>query len=258
MLHSPSIHLPHSSRGKLYLIGAGPGDPDLLTVKAVRVLGECDVILYDRLVNEGVLNYARAEAERIYVGKRQGEQEPVQAHIFSLILQHAEAGKVVGRVKGGDPFIFGRGAEEWSVAASHGIDVEFVPGVSSAVALPGLAGIPLTYRELSQSFAVVTGHLDETHRHGWDRYRDVDTLVILMGVKNRHSIAIALLHAGRSPDEPVAFIQHGSLPNERVILARLADVAAGQVEVKNPAVFVVGQVVKLRERYFSNSKTANE
>lgn len=225
-------------------------------MKAVRVLGECDVILYDRLVNEAVLNYARPGAERIYVGKRQGEQEPVQTQIFSLILQHAKAGKVVGRLKGGDPFIFGRGAEEWAVAAEQGIDVELIPGVSSAIAVPGIAGIPLTYREISQSFAVITGHLEETEQHPWARYRHVDTLVVLMGVKNRQTIARALIEAGRAASEPVAFVQNGTLENELVVTATLGEVAAGHVEVKNPAVFVIGQVVALRDSYFPSSSTA--
>ena len=238
---------PHSNTGKLYLIGAGPGDPELLTLKATRVLAECDVILYDRLVNEEVLRYARDGAELVYVGKLEGEQQPVQARIFALILEHAQAGKVVGRLKGGDPFVFGRGAEEWAVAAQAGIDVELVPGVSSAVAVAGLAGIPLTFRELSQSFAVITGHLQDTVEGCWARYRDVDTLVVLMGVKNRRSIAQALVEAGRLGDEPVAFIQNGSLPNERVTVSTLGEVAAGRVDVKNPAVFVIGRVVSLRQ-----------
>lgn len=225
-------------------------------MKAVRVLKECDVILYDRLVNEAVLNGTKRHAERIYVGKREGEQEPVQAQIFALILQHARAGKVVGRLKGGDPLIFGRGAEEWAWAAKHGIDVELIPGVSSSIAVPGAAGIPLTFRDLSQSFAVITGHLAETDGHSWERYRDVDTLVVLMGVKNRRAIAAALIAAGRPRLEPVVFIQNGTLPKEHVISGTLGAVADGQVEVKNPAVFVIGQVVTLRDGYLPISSTA--
>ncbi|MBV8706083.1 MAG: uroporphyrinogen-III C-methyltransferase, partial [Acidobacteriaceae bacterium] len=137
----------HSKKpGKLYLIGAGPGDPELLTLKAARVLRECDVILYDRLVSPEIVKLARSDAETIYVGKHEGEQELAQKQIFQLIRHHALAGKMVGRLKGGDPLVFGRGAEEWAFALEHGIEVQLIPGVSSAIAVPGLAGIPLTFR----------------------------------------------------------------------------------------------------------------
>lgn len=144
--------------------------------------------------------------------------------------------------------IFGRGAEEWRLALEHGIRVELIPGVSSAIAVPGLAGIPLTYRQVSQSFVIVTGHCQGGEAHEWERYAKVDTLVILMGVKNRQTIAQALIQAGRRPDEPVAFVYRGSLPDEEVIEAKLSDVAAGGVEARNPAVFVVGNVVALRKQ----------
>jgi uroporphyrin-III C-methyltransferase len=228
------------------LIGAGPGDPELLTIKAARVLRECDVVLYDRLVSPEIIELARPNAEVIYVGKHEGEQEHAQNRIFRLIRDHALAGKTVGRLKGGDPLVFGRGAEEWALASKHGIEVHFIPGVTSAIAVPGLAGIPLTYRRVSQSFAVVTGHCHEGSTHDWRRYAGIDTLVILMGVKNRASLAQALLDAGRAPDEPVAFIYRGSLPEEHVIQSTLLAVAEERVEVKNPAVFVIGKVVELR------------
>lgn len=142
--------------------------------------------------------------------------------------------------------MFGRGAEEWQLALKHGIRVELIPGVSSAIAVPGLAGIPLTFRNVSQSFAVITGHCQEGTSHTWDRYAAVDTLVILMGVKNREAIAAALIAAGRPSQESVAFIYRGSLREEATIESTLAEVASGKVQVKNPAVFVVGEVVKLR------------
>lgn len=241
-------------RSKLYLIGAGPGDPELLTVKGARVLGECDVILYDRLVNHAILSYTRSDAERIYVGKREGEQDPVQARIFSLIREHGDAGKVVGRLKGGDPFIFARGGEEWHVAAQLGMDVEYVPGVTSAIAIPGLAAIPLTYRESSQSFAIITGHQDEPHLSPWARYRDVDTLVILMGVKSRRFIARELIDAGRAASEPIAFIANGSRPEQHVVIGTLASLAAGEVEIESPAVLIVGEVVRQREKLMAISR----
>ena len=229
------------------MIGAGPGDPELLTLKAARVLRECDVILYDRLVSPEIVKLARSDAEIIYVGKHEGEQEHAQKQIFHLIRHHALAGKTVGRLKGGDSLVFGRGAEEWALALKHGIEVQLVPGITSAVAVPGLAGIPLTFRHISQSFAVVTGHCHEGSDHDWQRYVNIDTLVILMGVKNRVFIAQSLLAGGRAPDEPVAFIYRGSLPEEHVIQSTLVDVAEGRVDAKNPAVFVIGKVVRLRE-----------
>ena len=233
-------------RGKLYLIGAGPGDPDLLTLKAARILGECDVVLYDRLVSRAVLRLARPDAQLIYVGKHEGQQDCGQARIFDLIRDRADAGRTVARLKGGDPLIFGRGAEEWRVALEHGIEVELIPGISSALAVPGLAGIPLTYRGVAQSFAVVTAHCREGQNQNWSSYAGIDTLVVLMGVANRTFIAQSLIAAGRSADEPVAFIERGTLPEERVVESSLGAVAAGAVEVQSPAVFVIGQVVTLR------------
>lgn len=233
-------------RGKLYLIGAGPGDPDLLTVRAVRALSEADVVLYDRLVEIRTLSHARPGAEVIYVGKHHGEQEHTQAQIFELIERHARHGKIVARLKGGDPLVFGRGAEEWVFALRSGIDVEFVPGLTSAISVPGLAGIPLTYRRLSQNFAVITGHCHEGAAVEWARYAGIDTLVILMGVKNRAFIAQALISAGRSAKEPVAFVERGATQSERLIESTLGEVAAGAVRVTNPAVFIIGEVVRLR------------
>jgi uroporphyrin-III C-methyltransferase len=232
----------------LYLIGAGPGDPELLTVKAARVLGACDVVLYDRLTTPGILALARSDAELIYVGKHDGEQEREQARIFELILQHSKAGRSVARLKGGDPLVFGRGAEEWEIAVAHGIAVEFIPGISTAIAVPGLAGIPLTFREVSRSFAVVTGHWKTGTNMEWSPYAKIDTLVILMGTKQRVFIANALIAAGRCPSEPVAFVEQGSLPDQRVVETDLNSVAQGKVEVAGPAVMVVGEVVRQRNR----------
>ncbi len=234
--------------GKLYLIGAGPGDPELLTLKAARLLPTCDVILYDRLVSPEVLSFARSDAELIYVGKHEGEQHHTQLQIFELIRQHALAGKTVARLKGGDPLVFGRGAEEWALALESGIAVELVPGITSAISVPALAGIPLTYRGVAQSFAVLTGHCREGLNTDWHKYAAIDTLAILMGVANRAAIAQALIDAGRNPAEPVAFIERGSLPGERIFESTLAAVARGEVPVESPAVFVIGEVVTLRRR----------
>ena len=246
--------------GKLFLIGAGPGDPELLTLKAVRVLRECTVVLYDRLVSAAVLAYAAPGAKLIYVGKHEGEQEYAQRQIFDHILAHARLGERIARLKGGDPLVFGRGGEEWALAIEHGIDVELVPGVTSPIAVPGLAGIPLTYRRISQSFAVITGHRLGMEAGGreWERYAGVDTLVILMGVKNRALIAQSLIAAGRPASEPVAFVHHGSLPDQVVIETTLGQVADARVEVRNPAVFVIGPVVKLRTRLLRGSQPSRE
>lgn len=214
----------------------------------MRVLRQCDVVLYDRLVSADILAFAPPQAQCIYVGKREGEQEHAQEEIFRLILEHARAGKTIARLKGGDPLVFGRGGEEWALAAEHGIEFELIPGVTSSIAVPGLAGIPLTYRQISQSFLVITGHCLQGLNRDWSPYARVDTLVILMGVKNRRAIARALVEAGRRSDEPVAFVYHGSLPDQRVIECTLQAVADGEVEVKNPAVFVVGPVVNLRQQ----------
>jgi uroporphyrin-III C-methyltransferase len=244
-------------KGKLYLIGAGPGDPELLTLKAVRALGECDVILHDRLVSRKVLSYARPGAQILNTGKHKGRQEHTQSEIFAMIKEHARAGKTVGRLKGGDPMVFGRGGEEWAFAVEHGIDAEVIPGVTSAVAVPELAGIPLTYRGISQSFAVITGHCREGLAQTWANYARIDTLVILMGVQNRSFIARSLMEAGRPAGEPVAFIENGTNENERVIESTLGAVAQSEVDVSHPAIFVVGTVVGLRNRlYGSNSITA--
>ena len=242
-------------RGKLYLIGAGPGDPELLTLKAVRALQQSDVVLYDRLVDPGTLAFVKPGAECIYVGKLHGEQEQTQEEIFDLIRQHALSGKVVARLKGGDPMIFGRGAEEWVLALEHGIEVELIPGVSSAIAVPALAGIPLTYRGVSRSFAVITGHCHDAGSPEWSRYSGLDTLVVLMGAKNRVSVAQSLIAAGRRPDEPVAFVERGTTSREHVITATLGEVAEAGVAVQNPAVFVIGRVVELRPRLFAPAET---
>jgi uroporphyrin-III C-methyltransferase len=233
-------------RGKVYLVGAGPGDPELLTLKAQRVLREAEVVIYDRLVSPEVLAMASPAAQLIYAGKEQGQQEEIQKEIDGLMLEHAGAGRIVVRLKSGDPMVFGRGAEEWILLAQRGVDVEMVPGVSAALAVPALVGVPLTCRGVASSFAVIAGHRQNLSAQNWSRYQNVDTLVVLMGVENRRSIARNLIKTGRSTDEPVAFIERGSTDRERVVVSKLLDVARGTVEVQAPAIFIVGQVVRLR------------
>jgi len=232
--------------GKVFL-GAGPGDPGLLTVKALRILEAADVVVYDRLVSAEVLALA-THARLFDGGKRRGEQPRVQEHINGLLRQHACAGGTVVRLKGGDPMVFARGAEEWEYLLRHGIEVEVVPGVSSAFAVPSLAGIPLTMRGVAASFAVIAGHRDSFVSTDWGQYARIDTLIVLMGVDNREYIAESLIRSGRSASQPVAFIENGSAPRERVLETTLDAVAGGRVDVSPPAVFVIGEVVQLRAR----------
>lgn len=231
---------------KVYLVGAGPGDPGLLTCKAHQLLQKADVVIYDRLVSAEVLAVANPNAVFIFAGKLQGQQERIQAEIHEHLMAHASEGRIVIRLKGGDPMVFGRGAEEWLFLNRNGIDVELVPGISAALAVPSLAGIPVTLRGVATSFAVVAGHRQNMEQQEWSRYLLVDTLVVLMGVSQRAGIAANLIHAGRSVDEPVAFIERGATDRERVVVSTLLETARGQVEVENPSVMVIGQVVRMR------------
>lgn len=237
--------------GKVYLVGAGPGDPELLTLKAARVLEKADVVLYDRLVSPEVLSLANPLAEMVYVGKEAGEQEKVQGEIFQLMLARARAGRTVVRLKSGDPVVYGRGGEEWLFLAEHGLEAEIVPGISSALAVPALAGIPLTLRGVANGFTVLSGAGKAGGMPDFKPYAHSDTLVILMGVKGRGEIACQLIASGRSESEPVAFIESGSTPGERIVTATLRDVADGKTQVASPAVWVIGEVVRLREQIYA-------
>ena len=237
--------------GTVYIVGAGPGDPELLTIKAVRALERADVVLYDRLVGAGILELIPADVQRVYVGKGHGDQDLVQPEIMTQLEEFAQQGLNVVRLKGGDPFVFGRGAEEWAYLRARGIQVEVVPGISSSLAVPALAGIPLTFRAVARAFAVVTGHRaidpDTGQTTNWHDYVKLDTLVILMGVGERVSIATQLIEAGREALQPCAFVERGSTPQERILISSLQAVADGLTEVNAPAVWVIGDVVKLRE-----------
>lgn len=233
--------------GKVYLLGAGPGDPDLLTLKAHRVLAQADVVIYDRLVSHEILSLA-THAILIDGGKRQGEQERIQEWINGLMVRYAREVETVVRLKCGDPMVFARGAEEWERLNRDGIEVEVIPGVSSAIAVPTLAGIPPTFRGLATSFAVIAGHRQNLVTVDWSPYARIDTLVVLMGVENREYVAESLIRAGRKGTQPVAFIENGSTPQQRVVESTLAEVAAGSVDVNSPAVFVIGEVTRLRRR----------
>ncbi len=232
--------------GKVYIVGAGPGDPELITLKALGVIRKADVILYDRLVHPDLVNEAPPRAIRHYVGKEPGQTQR-QARIHRLLLGYARQGKTVVRLKGGDPFVFGRGSEEAIFLARHGVAVEVIPGVSSSFGVPASIGIPLTHRGLARGFAVVTGQCSQSGSVDWRAYAHADTLVILMGVKNRQAIARALIESGKDPATPTVFIEKGCTSEERVVAAPLKAVAQGEVEARPPAVWVIGEVVRLRE-----------
>jgi len=240
--------------GRVILVGAGPGDPDLITVRGVNALRSADTVVYDALLGEGMLDLAAPQAELINVGKR-GHEPPTrtQEETTALLLRLAREGKTVVRLKGGDPFVFGRGGEEVSALAEAGIPFEVVPGISSVIGALAYAGIPLTDRRYSASFAVVTGHNDPTrvrvHTRLEELARAADTLVILMGMRNLESLVERVLAGGRAPDTPAAVVMKGSLPSQRVVEAPLGELVGRVCEagVGAPAVVVIGDVVRLRE-----------
>ncbi len=238
--------------GKVYLVGAGPGHPELLTVKAARLLEVCDVIIYDRLIQEEILALSKPSAERIYMGKKVGVHESRQPEIHELLARKALEGKTVVRLKGGDPFLFGRGGEEAEFLAEHGIPFEVIPGVSSALAAPLSAGIALTHRDAASSVAIVTGHEAnrEESRMNWSALAGIDTLVFLMAVHNVDRIASELVAHGRAPETPAAMIQMAFWHGETVVTGTLQSIAAEaeRAGINPPATLVIGEAVKLREK----------
>jgi len=235
----------------VYLVGAGPGDSKLLTVKAVEVLKQADVVIYDRLgVSDEVLAMAPERAERVFVGKRTGLHEVPQDKISELIVEKAKQGGVVVRLKGGDPFIFGRGGEEAEALVAEGIQFEVVPGISSSVSAPMYAGIPLTHRDFAASVAIITGHRagDAEKPVDWVKIANaVDTMVILMGVESLEGIVGKLLAGGISPNRPVAMVESGTLPQQRTLISTLGTVVkeAKDKGIKPPAVILIGEVATL-------------
>ncbi len=264
--------------GKVYIIGAGPGDYKLLTIKAAEAIKESEVIVYDRLIDSNVLGFADNGAEFVYVGKQPQHHQVPQNEINQLLLKYAKEGKTVARVKGGDPFLFGRGGEECEYLHKNGIDFEVVPGITSSLAVPAYAGIPVTHREYASSLHIITGHhsaergstgnIESTENiksvinRECDRDRESSplcdfetlakqegTLVFLMGVKNISEICSGLMGFGKAPETPVAVIENGTKPEQRVITGILSDITekCEQYKVKSPAVIVVGEVAKLTE-----------
>ncbi len=241
-----------TKKGKVYLIGAGPGDPTLITLKGRSILEKVDVIVYDNLINPLLLRYAKKDAKLIYVGKRAGKHFMDQESINRLLIDLSKKGLFVARLKGGDPFIFGRGGEEAQALSREGIEFEIVPGITSAIAVPSYAGIPLTHRKYASSVTFVTGHEDPTKKDSsisWDRIAHSGTIVILMGVGNLSSIKKRLIDEGLSPDTPFAIICNGTLPGQRVFQGKLKemDSVAEKEGIRPPAIVVIGDVVRLRD-----------
>lgn len=242
--------------GKVFLIGAGPGDPELLTLKAARAIASCDVIFYDDLVNPEVLAHARRGVELVYVGKRAGAHSAPQAEINRMLIERARRGQTVARLKGGDPFIFGRGGEEALALAEASIDWEVVPGVSSGVAAAAYAGIPLTHRDYSSSVAFITGHqsrLQGRRRIDWaETARLADTLVIFMCAETIAAIARSLVESARAPSTPIAIIRWATYGHQEVYTGTLGELIEhderGEIEIESPAIAIIGEVVALEQR----------
>ncbi|GIX48150.1 MAG: hypothetical protein KatS3mg131_2361 [Candidatus Tectimicrobiota bacterium] len=236
--------MPDATRGGIvYLVGAGPGDPGLITVRGLACLRQADVVVYDRLVSPALLEEAPAAAERIGVGKAPGIHPYPQEAINALLIERARRGCTVVRLKGGDPFVFGRGGEECQALAAAGVPFAVIPGVSSAIAVPAYAGIPVTHRAYTRAFAVVSGH---DARLDWQAYAGIGTLVVLMGLGHLADIARQLIACGRAPETPVAVIHWGTTAAQRVVEGTLADIAEKAAGLLPPATIVIGEVVTLR------------
>ena len=216
-----------SKTGKVYIIGAGPGDPGLITLRGIECIAQADAVVYDYLANEEILRHARKDARLIYVGKKGGDHTLPQGEINRILVDEALKGLTVARLKGGDPFIFGRGGEEAEVLARAGIPFEVVPGVTSAIAVPAYAGIPLTHRGFTSTVAFITGHEDPTKEKSdidWKSLAGIGTLVFLMGVKNLPKITASLIRHGRDPDTPAALIRWGTTADQETLSGTLSNI----------------------------------
>ena len=239
---------PTAPSGKIYLVGAGPGDRKLITVKGKECLQTADVVVYDRLVNPQLLSYCPARTEHVYVGKRVGSSENQQAEINQLLIQRAQKGQIVVRLKGGDPLIFGRGGEEIMAIVEAGVTFEIVPGITAGLAVPAYAGIPVTHRDSASSVLFVTGHSANQSNIDWEKVaKGVDTIVVFMGVRSLPTVVEKLLMHGRSPSTPVAVIQFGTTSQQRTVVGKLSDIRQKAKDCQPPAVTVFGEVVELRQ-----------
>lgn len=234
----------------VYLTGAGPGDLELLTLKALRVIQSADIIIYDRLANAEILKEVKNGCEFLYVGKEDGRHTLPQEQINEAIYQASQKHEVVVRLKGGDPFVFGRGGEEALYLKERGVAYEIIPGISSAISVPAYAGIPVTHRGISTAFKVVTGHISADKNSSnihWDDLRSDDTIIFLMGLKNINTIVTKLQELGKPKEYPVAVISKGTTPEQKVIIGTLESIVSLVKDVVSPALIVVGDVVKLRQ-----------
>lgn len=237
--------------GKVYIVGAGPGGIDLLTKRAEKVIMEADVILYDELIGDDIKDLLKkTKAILIDVGKRAGKHKKTQDEINKLLVEYAKQGKKVVRLKGGDPFIFGRGGEEAEFLAEHGIPFEVVPGITSAIAVPAYAGIPITHRAFDPAVVFITGR-EARERLNWDALAKLNaTIVVLMGLSTLDKIVNKLIEHGKDPNTPVAVIERGCTRDQRVVVSNLANIVdiVRANDIKGPAIIVIGEVVKLREK----------
>lgn len=237
--------------GKVHLTGAGPGDIELLTLKALRVIKEADVIIYDRLANPDILKEAKNGCEFVYVGKEDGRHIVPQDDINEIIYQNALKYENVVRLKGGDPFVFGRGGEEAAYLQERGIKFDIIPGITSAISAPAYAGIPVTHRGVAVSFRVVTGHESPHKKESqipWDTFKTDDTIVFLMGLHNLPKISKKLIEIGKERDYPCAVISKGTTKEQSVVIGTLSNIVEKAKDVPTPALIVVGRVVELREQ----------
>lgn len=247
-------------KGKVYLVGAGPGDPELLTKKAEKLIKKAEVILYDQLVGEAIHKLFPKNAKVINVGKRAGKHRFEQREINKMLIKYAKQGKVVVRLKGGDPYLFGRGGEEAEELVKAGVKVEVVPGITSAIAVPAYAGIPVTHRDFASAVTFITGHEEaskEKEKLNWEAIAKLQgTLVILMGIGRLEENIKALLNHGRDPRTPVAIIERGTTREQRITTGNLKNIAAiaRKRNVKPPAVIVIGEVVSLRSKLRGKGK----
>jgi uroporphyrin-III C-methyltransferase len=239
--------------GKVYLVGAGPGDPDLITVKGLRCLQRADVILYDRLVNPELLKHAKKGAKLVYCGKLPNYHTMKQETINHFLVKYAKKGLQVVRLKGGDPFVFGRGGEEAEECRKNDVQFEVVPGITSGIAASAYAGIPVTHRTLSKSFAFITGHQagDVAAEHQWSQLaKAVDTICVYMGVSHLSTIVKQLIEFGKSPKTPIALIHWGTLSDQKTVVGTLETIEekVRESEISNPSMIVIGEVVRLHDQ----------